>query len=204
MDKNSSDFKDNPPTVNGSSWDRNSDSRIDISKMLQELREDFKRGFYPEDSPDSEQTLTQPRIEVLTLGLGDQHYAFETKHILEIVKAPRTVSIPSSPSFILGIINLRGEIVSVINLKEFLKSSELQETSTEWVVIIRDGAVSTGIRVDSVDRILQLPRSALKPPPAALPGVRTELIEGQFNLDNSLLILLSVPAIISCRDLKIS
>jgi purine-binding chemotaxis protein CheW len=209
MPDNSSDYRNKPtaanepsertPPVGGGS----PDSRFDIGAMLQELREDFKRGLYTEDEATAEETA-RPGIEVLTIHLADQSYALETRFIVEIVKAPRIVPVPGAPSFILGIINLRGEIVSVINIKEFIKPTELPETAADWVVIVKDGAVSTGVRVDTVGRIMQLPASQLKPPPAAAPGARAELISGQFKIDDSLLILLSVPSIVSCRELNVS
>ena len=175
-------------------------SKYDIAAMLEELREDFRRGLYPEDEADSGEELSVPRIDVLTFHLGDQHFAFETRSVIEIVKAHHTVPIPGTPPFISGIMNLRGELAPVIDLKKLLRIEETAGDLSEWVIMIRDETANAGVRVDSVGRIIQLPVSLMKPP-ATVAGIRAELIQGRLKTDDSLLILLSVPSIMSCREL---
>jgi purine-binding chemotaxis protein CheW len=110
--------------------------------------------------------------------------------------------IPNAPIFIEGVINLRGKIIPIIDLRKRLgfKNQEY-DNSTRIIVVELDGLV-LGFIVDSVSEVLRIPENTIEPPPSMVAGIESEYIEGVGKLDDRLLILLELKKIFSSPEKK--
>ena len=110
--------------------------------------------------------------------------------------------VPSSPDFVEGIINLRGKVIPIIDLRKRLGMLEKDyDKSTRFIVVeMKDKVV--GFIVDSVNEVLRINRSITEPPPPMVAGVDSEFITAVGKLEDRLLILLDIDKILSLKELN--
>lgn len=129
--------------------------------------------------------LAQPReegppagevIEVLTFALGGERYGVETKHVREVVRLADCTPVPGTPSYLLGVTNLRGEILAVVDLRELLGLARGTPTDSSRVVVLGADRPEFGVVADEVDELVAVRRGEVLGPPEA--GVGSDLLLG--------------------------
>ncbi|MEQ9041762.1 MAG: chemotaxis protein CheW [Silicimonas sp.] len=116
----------------------------------------------------------QGETEYLSFGLGDSEYSVEIMSVREIRGWTRTTSLPHSPPYVRGVINLRGAVLPVIDLAVRLGLPATEPQERNVIIVVDVGSRTMGLRVDAVSDILTLAQDALHPPPdvATSPGSR--------------------------------
>jgi purine-binding chemotaxis protein CheW len=104
--------------------------------------------------------------EVLTFTIGDQNYGLDLLSVREIRAWTDVTPLPNTPPFVRGVINLRGAVVPIFDLRVRLGGGITQATSANVVIVVEIGSESVGLLVDTVSDILALDASALQPVPA--------------------------------------
>ena len=138
--------------------------------------------------------------QLLTFRLGTETYGLNILKVKEIRGWSPVTRIPQSPAHMLGMLNLRGAIVPVFDLRlRFALDSA--EFNAQTVVIVlslqtRDGQRECGVVVDSVSDVVDIAASAIKPPPALGGQEQSHYIQGLVNVDNGMLILLNVEELV--------
>jgi purine-binding chemotaxis protein CheW len=118
-------------------------------------------------------------IKLVIFTLPSGYYAFGGESIKEILPAGKINEVPGVPGFILGVINVRGDIESVIDINSFLGLPE-QETSNSKNIIIAEGAgVRSGILVNSVEDVMDFPEDSIQPPLASLNDKIKQFVIGE-------------------------
>lgn len=138
----------------------------------------------------------------IEFGLGSENYAVSLLMVREVISVPETTPIPTSPSHFLGIINLRGQIISVIDLRKKLKI-EAKSEKEEVVIIIDIGGVNVGVVVDSINKVLAFSADDVGEMPAVDGQIKTSFICGVYKKDDSLTILLDISKILSSKDMMV-
>ncbi len=139
-------------------------------------------------------------LQLASFRLGNEEFAVDILKIQEINRLVEITRVPKAPIFVEGVINLRGKVIPVIDLrKKFGLSNEARDDETRIVVMdIRKRIV--GLIVDSVSEVLRAPASSVEPPPPMLGGVDSEYIKGVCKLEDRLLILLDVNKLLSIEE----
>ncbi|HMA38149.1 MAG TPA: chemotaxis protein CheW [Chloroflexia bacterium] len=109
-------------------------------------------------------------LTVIAFQLGDETYALAVGYLREVYPLKDLTPLPGTPAFVCGIINLRGQIRSVIDLQRFLDLPAPALAAPDQVLIVQAGAMELGIMVDRVLGMQQLPPAALQPAPPTLAG----------------------------------
>ncbi len=122
--------------------------------------------------------VDEPAIKLVIFALGNQHFAFHGERIREILAQAEVFFVPGSPASLEGVINVRGDIESVIRPHEMLHLSESTVSRNSSILLGRGGGMSSGIRVDSVVDVVDVPQSSIQPPPATLPEHMRVLVLG--------------------------
>lgn len=122
-----------------------------------------------------------PSIEVIFFMLGRERYALELHHIQEVIPLPELTSLPGVPAFVLGIINVRGQIVSVIDLKTFFDLPQQGLSHRNRVIILHAPDMEFGILADEVCGVSRLDEDDLQATLPTLTGVRQEYLKGVSN-----------------------
>ena len=146
-------------------------------------------------------TPTPATGEYLTFTLGDEHYGVDILKVQEIRGYDAVTRVPDAPDYIKGVINLRGTIVPVIDLRLKLRLHEARYDSFTVMIVLNVGARVVGIVVDGVSDVVPLAEEQVRPKPEFGAAVDTRFISGIGTLDERMLILLDIEALLDSADL---
>lgn len=133
----------------------------------------------------------QDILQFVTFRLGKEEYAVDILKVQEINRIVDITTVPNSPEYIEGVINLRGKVIPVINLrKRFGLDSKGPDKHARIIVI--DVGIVTGIIVDSVSEVLRISSDTIDPPPLMTGSISSEYIRGVGKLNDRLLILIDI------------
>jgi purine-binding chemotaxis protein CheW len=133
--------------------------------------------------------------QIVVFRLGGEDYGIEISQVREIIKKRSITPMPRQPAYVEGVINVRGTIIPVVNLrKRFgLTGDELSEPHT---IIVESGDGLVGILVDSVSEVIRLPQDRIHPPPPVSIGVDSEYLRGICRVGDRLLVYLDVEKVV--------
>lgn len=145
--------------------------------------------------------------QFLTFILNGEEYGIGILHIREIIEYNHMTIVPLMPDFIEGVINLRGNVVPVVNLaRRFGHEAQAVGKRTSIVVIdIKDNddeSVEVGIVVDVVNEVIELTSTDIAAAPAFGTKIRTDFIKGMGKVDDKLMILLDVDHVLSLKEIS--
>jgi purine-binding chemotaxis protein CheW len=133
------------------------------------------RALAREQAPDLPQ---QAQLDVVEFLLAYERYGVEVSFVREIYPLKAFTPLPCAPPFVLGILNVRGQILSVIDLKRFFELPDRGLTDLNKVIILRQGAMVFGILADAVVGVRSIPLDRLQPSLPTLTGIREEYLKG--------------------------
>ncbi len=150
-------------------------------------------AVFENNANESEELLDNESISLVTFRLGTGEYAIDIMQAKEIIKIEKITLIPNAPDFVEGVINLRGNIIPVIDLKKRFKLEELtdQEKNT-GIIIVKIDTIDMGIIIDSISKVVSIPNSNIQPPPPMFSGIGQRYIKGIGKLGDKLLVILDL------------
>jgi purine-binding chemotaxis protein CheW len=117
-------------------------------------------------------------LEVVEFVLGPEHYGIESTHIREIYPLSEFTPLPCTPAFVLGLVNVRGQILSIINIKKLFDLPEKGLTDLNKVIIVQANHMEIGILADAVLGVRHIALEELRPALPTLTGIRAEYLKG--------------------------
>ncbi|MBF0422426.1 MAG: chemotaxis protein CheW [Magnetococcales bacterium] len=151
------------------------------------------------DSPITESTL------FLTFHLGEEVFAIEIARIKEVLEFSRVTHIPRTPDFMCGVINLRGAVVPVVDLRLKFGMTESERTINTCIIILdvvqEDETFVIGAMADSVREVMELDPARIEPAPKMGTGLRTDFIRGMGRNGERFVILLDTDRVFSSEEL---
>lgn len=127
--------------------------------------------------PDRTQSLNQS-TEVVEFMLAHERYAIESCYVREVVPLENLTPLPCTPAFVLGIVNLRGEILSVIDIKKFFDLPEQGLTDLNKVIVLQSGDMLFGILADAINGVRRIAVTDIQPSLPTLTGIRQDYLKG--------------------------
>ena len=161
----------------------------------------MKERFEQTEKEAAEVTTSQQLVGFV---IGDELFGVDILTVQEIIRDTTITAIPDAPDFLEGVINLRGRIVPVIDLRKRLKLVDPDQLITDpWIVILTVEDRVTGFMVDRVTKVLNVPKESIKPPPdIVVAGLKSQYIQGVCKMDQRLLILLNFSRILLAEEIK--
>ena len=142
-------------------------------------------------------------LELLTFVIAGEHYAVDIDHIVEIVRPRPLTRIPNADPSIVGIVSLRGTIVTLVDARLRLgHSGRPEETEETRTVVVDRGHETLGFTVDSVLRVVKVAAAAVEPHPVVHSSEQHEAIRGVFRVANALTILLDLDKLLDHKALS--
>ena len=141
--------------------------------------------------------------QLVVFGLGKEEFGIDISRVREIVKLQNITTIPQSMDFVEGIVNLRGQIVPIVDLcKRFLVADRSESVDAERrIIVVNMSGQNIGILVDGVSEILRIPDEAIEPtPPIVASGVSSDFIRGVAKVEGRLIIFLDLDRIFSAEE----
>lgn len=139
--------------------------------------------------------------EFLTFRLGAEEYGIDILKVQEIRSYEQPTRIANSPSFIKGVVNLRGVIVPIVDLRLKLSCESAEYNGFTVVIVLNVKGRIVGAVVDSVSDVLELGRDSIKPAPEMNSSVDTGFITGIGSVNDRMLILMDIEALMSSADM---
>lgn len=136
--------------------------------------------------------VEEEKIKLIIFTLSGDYYAFQSEEVKEILPVGKITYVPGSPEVILGIINIRGDIESVLDIHKLMELPGSKITSASRIIIAAKGDIRSGIRVDSVEDVVDIPKSSIQPPMAILSNSIREFAVGQVTYRDRMAVFLSV------------
>ncbi|MCV3272058.1 chemotaxis protein CheW [Roseobacter sinensis] len=140
---------------------------------------------------------TPTAIELLTFQLADQEYSLDIMSVREIRGWTKTTPLPHAPSYMKGVINLRGTVLPVMDLSERLGLKPQKQTDRNVIIVVNHGDVMTGLLVDAVSDIIALTDDDLQPPPEMQANSSPNVVSALTLIDERMIRVLDLSSIVT-------
>jgi len=141
-------------------------------------------------------------IQVACFSLNDDLYAADIMRIKEIIRPQKLTPLPQAPAFIDGIINLRGAVIPVVDLRKRFDMPARELTASTRLLIVRLSAQTLGLVVDDVTEVITVPVKDIKPPPAVSEGVIVNHLLGVCLSGENMVMLLDIDRLLTTKEVS--
>lgn len=154
------------------------------------------------ETPAEHQAGDSSLIQLVTFKISEEEFGVDILKVQEIIRMMPITKVPKSPYFVEGVINLRGKVIPVIDMrKRFGMPEAVHDDQTRIKVMDLQGQV-VGFVVDAVSEVLRIKESTVEPPPPVVAGVGSEYMRGVGKLEDRLLILLDLDKLLSEEEMN--
>ncbi len=130
--------------------------------------------------------------QLVSFQLGPEEYAIDILGVQEIIRLVEITHVPNAPHYVDGVVNLRGKVIPIINLRNRFGLSSTEPTKDTRIIVVEVARLILGFIVDSVEEVLRLPEDLIEPPLSTGRGGADEFHRGVGRVDGRLLILLDL------------
>jgi len=118
-------------------------------------------------------------VEAVVFRLAHETYAVEARYVREVSRLENLTSLPCTPAFVLGVVNLRGQIVSVIDMRKFFALPEKGLSDLNRVIVLRSEEMAFGLLADAIVGVGRIARADIQPSLPTLTGIREKYLQGE-------------------------
>ena len=144
---------------------------------------------------------TAAEKQLVVFDLADEGYGVDISSVREIIRMQDITTVPRTPEFVEGVINLRGKVIPVVDLRKRFGFPESDVTKDTRIVVVDIGGQDIGVVVDSVTEVLRIGADAVEPPSSVITTADSEYLLGIAKLDTRLIILLDLEQALSAMEL---
>jgi purine-binding chemotaxis protein CheW len=152
--------------------------------------------------------VTSEAGQYLTFKLGDEVFALDISKVREVLDFTTVTKVPQTPDFMLGVINLRGSVVPVVDMRLKFGMSPTEATVNTCIIIVEididDETTVLGALADSVREVMEIEPDQIEPPPRIGTRLKTKFIKGMGKRDNELIIILDIDKVFSADELALA
>lgn len=141
-------------------------------------------------------------VHLLSFSLANEWYGIRIHSLREIVDYSPVTPVPFTPDYLTGILNLRGTVIPVVDLKKVFGLEVKEPDDKTRILIIKEGDVETGIIADSITEVFSVLPDSIEPPLSTIEKIKAEFIEGEIQVEKGIIILLNTAAVIDELRLK--
>jgi purine-binding chemotaxis protein CheW len=149
----------------------------------------------------ADDTKVAEEIQLVVFSLGREEFGVEVTQVREIMRMEEITRMPKSPHFVEGIINLRGQIIAVVELAKRLNLEIGERSSETRIIVVEAEDIKVGMIVDSVSEVLRVSADAVEPSPSLATDVSAAYLQGVVKQDNRLIILLDLTRVLSLQEM---
>ena len=149
------------------------------------------------ENSDSEASGT---MQLVSFHLAEEIFGVTITKVREIILMCDITQVPQTPHYVKGLINLRSNVIPVIDLRTLFGFPESDQTGESRIMVLQVGCRTVGIIVDGVDEVLRISQEQIAPPPATVASLGNEYLNGLVKLEKQLLILLDIDKILGQEE----
>lgn len=140
--------------------------------------------------------------QYITFSIGEEDYAISIFNVEEIVKISNLIKVPRTKDYFVGLMDIRGKVVSMIDLSKKLLNKKLDSASFDRAIIVKISGKSIGIIVDKVSHVTRFLNSQIDPPPPSVKGLSSRYITGVAKKENKFIIIMDIEKILTSDELS--
>ncbi len=140
--------------------------------------------------------------KIIVFQLKDEEFGVPVKQVGSIERIQHITRVPSTPNFVKGVINLRGVVTPIIDLRTRFDLESKEHDESTRIIIVHFNDMEVGLIVDSANDVIDIPKQAIEPPPEVVGTVEAEYIQGVAKLERRLLILLDLQKVLSTEEVR--
>jgi purine-binding chemotaxis protein CheW len=148
----------------------------------------------------SEMMHSDDEEQVVVFELAGESYGVDIGRVQEIIRLPAITVVPRASAYVEGVVNLRGRVIPVINLRTRFGLPAAERGRSARIVVLEVGGQTVGAAVDAVSEVLRVPRAAVEQPEVTLTGGEAGHLRGIAKLDDRLVILLDLDRALRTED----
>jgi purine-binding chemotaxis protein CheW len=150
----------------------------------------------------TEQINALNETQLVVFDLAAEYYGVDIGDVREIMRMQTITRVPGAPPSVEGVINLRGRVVPVIDLRKRLKLQVGEQTKDSRIVVVNTSGQDIGVIVDAVTEVLRIPLSSIEPPSSMVTGSDSDYLRGIAKLEAKLVILLDLNRVLSTVEMQ--
>ena len=139
-------------------------------------------------------------LQIVVCELADEHYGLDIAKVFEIIRHQPITPVPRAPTFVKGVINLRGRIIPVVDLRDRFGMAEVEPTKETRIVVAESSSTRVGLIVDGVSEVLLLRTDSVEATPEVAAGADAEYLRGIAKLGDRLVLLLELDGLFGLED----
>ncbi len=140
---------------------------------------------------------TTELIQLVSFKVGEEEFGVDILKVQEINKMTVITRVPNAPDFVEGVINLRGRVIPIIDLRKRLGLPQIEHDKNTRIIVVEIANKTIGFIVDAVSEVLRISRDITEKPPALVAGIDADYITAVAKLEDRLLILLDLDKVLT-------
>lgn len=145
---------------------------------------------------------TSELLQLVSFMIGSEEFAINILSVQEINRMLQITKVPNAPAFVSGVVNLRGKVIPVIDLRTKLGLPIIEFDKNTRIVVVEVKDKTVGFIVDAVKEVLRIPTNITEPPPELVTGINSEFIMAVGKLEDRLITLIDIEKVLSNSDTK--
>ncbi|MCK9209691.1 MAG: chemotaxis protein CheW [Ignavibacteriaceae bacterium] len=143
---------------------------------------------------------TTELLQLVSFFIGSEEFGVDILYVQEINRMSQVTKVPNAPDFVNGVINLRGRVIPVIDLRLKFGMPKKEHDKNTRIIVMEVSGKTVGFIVDSVNEVLRISKDVTEPPPELAMGINSEYIKAVGKLEDRLLILIDLEKILSKEE----
>ena len=139
----------------------------------------------------------QDLLQLVSFKIGEEEFGVDILKVREINRMLEVTSVPNAPAYVDGVINLRGKVIPIIDLRRRLDMERKEPDRNTRIVVVELSGKVVGFVVDAVNEVLRIPGNVTEPPPPVVAGINAEYITAVGKLEDRLLLLIDLEKVVS-------
>jgi purine-binding chemotaxis protein CheW len=148
-----------------------------------------------------EKSQTLAEMQLVVFDLASEHFGVDISDVREIMRLQAITHVPGAPAFVEGVINLRGRVLPVLDLRKRLKLKVSEQTKETRIVVVCINNKDVGVIVDAVTEVLRIPTASIDPPSSLVTNTDSDYLRGIAKLETKLIILLDLSKVLALDEI---
>ena len=142
-------------------------------------------------------------LQVVGFRIGRESFGVDISAVHEIVRVPDITAVPEAPEYVEGVINLRGKIISVVDLRKRFGQPEIKASKKNRVIVVEHESKPVGLIVDAASEVMRLPAEQIEPTPSVFEDAGLSYVTGLGKLKDRLIILVDLKKVLQKGELRL-
>jgi purine-binding chemotaxis protein CheW len=141
-------------------------------------------------------------MQMISFSVGVEEYGIDIQTVREVIRNHRITPLPRAPSYLKGVINLRGGVIPIIDLRERFGIDDRESTAESRVIVVEIGGKPVGMVVNSVSHVLRIAMSQIEEAPDWVGGLTNAYVRGIVRVEEKLVVLLNIDSMLTGSELQ--